>query len=76
MIHNGCKYWLGVLLLSALAMLVSSATTIAAPKRAIVTASGADADFIALREASLRGEIAEAGRLAVPPEGDGDDGDE
>lgn len=65
MIHNGCKCWLGVLLLSALAMLVSSATTIAAPKRAIVTASGADADFIALREASLRGEIAEAGRLAA-----------
>ena len=66
MIRKGCTSWVSGLLLSASIVLVPVSPTLAAAKRAVlVTASGADVDFIALREASLRGDTGDAGRLAA-----------
>lgn len=56
---------MGGLLLSASVILVPSPAMTATPKRAVMTVSAADADFIALREASLRGDTGDAGRLAA-----------
>lgn len=53
----------GMLLLVSAAIALLPAPVLAAKHHLIV--SGADADFIALREAALRGEIAESGRLAA-----------
>ena len=56
--------WVAALFFGASAAL----TVLPAPAEAaknVTFASGADADFVALREASLRGEIAESGRLAA-----------
>lgn len=56
--------WVAALFFGASAAL----TVLPAPAQAaknVAFASGADADFVALREASLRGEIAESGRLAA-----------
>ena len=53
----------GLLLLVSAAIALLPAPVLAAKHHLIV--SGADADFIALREAALRGEIAESGRLAA-----------
>lgn len=61
-------HWIASLLFSAsAAMAVLSAPALAAgqPAKHPLLMSGADADFVALREASLRGEIAESGRLAA-----------
>ena len=60
--------WIASLLFSAsAAMAVLPASAIAANQstKHPLLMSGADADFVALREASLRGEIAESGRLAA-----------
>lgn len=65
MIRNSCTSWIGGLLLSASVILLPLSVIAATPKRAIITATGADADFIALREASLRGDTGDAGRLAA-----------
>lgn len=56
--------WVAALFLGAsVALTVLPAPAQAAKNVAFV--SGADADFVALREASLRGDIAESGRLAA-----------
>lgn len=65
MIRIGSKLWLGGLFLSASVALAVTAYAAPATKRAVITASGADADFIALREASLRGDVGDSGRLAA-----------
>lgn len=51
--------WLAGVMLST-AMLAS-----AAPRHVLLTASPADADFVALREAALRSDTGEAGRMAA-----------
>ncbi len=57
---------MGGLVLSASVLLMPMSGPLAATKRAVMmVASGADADFIALREASLRGDTGDAGRLAA-----------
>jgi soluble lytic murein transglycosylase len=55
--------WIASLLLMAGASLVTLAVPAYAAKRDMII-SGADSDFIALREVALRGEIAAAGQLA------------
>ena len=55
--------WIAALMLIASASMVTLATPAYAAKRDMMI-SAADSDFIALREAALRGEIAAAGRLA------------
>lgn len=59
--------WLaGLALCAATTALLPTHSVLATPsKRATLAASPADADFVALREASLRGDIAESGRLAA-----------
>lgn len=57
--------WLAGLALCAATLFPTPAAMANASKRAPLAASPADADFVALREASLRGDIAEAGRLAA-----------
>ncbi len=62
-----CSPWFAVLAFCAAtaALLPAHPAQANAAKRASLVASPADADFIALREASLRGDIAESGRLAA-----------
>lgn len=59
--------WLAALALctASVALLPTQAALANNAKRAPLAASPADADFVALREASLRGDIAESGRLAA-----------
>lgn len=57
-------YWVAAIFVSASAVLTVLPAPAQATKSAQITNS-ADADFVALREASLRGEIAESGRLAA-----------
>lgn len=61
------SFWLAGLAFcaAATALLPAQSVEAAASKRSTLAASPADADFVALREASLRGDIAEAGRLAA-----------
>lgn len=62
------RWWLaGLLVCAGSAMLVmpSSPVSAASSRRAPPTSTSADADFIALREAALRGETGEAGRLSA-----------
>ncbi len=56
--------WIASLLFSVVAVIVALPEPALAAKAAHF-ANGADADFLSLREASLRGEIAESGRLAA-----------
>ncbi len=62
------RWWLAGLLVcagSAMLMTPASPVSAASSRRAPQTSISADADFIALREASLRGETGEAGRLSA-----------
>ena len=56
--------WIACILISASTAMAILPTSALAAKPPLLI-SGADADFFALREASLRGEIAESGRLAA-----------
>lgn len=56
---------LGAALLCALAVVASLPLSAQAARRAPIVASAADLDFIALRDASLRGDTSDAGRLSA-----------
>ncbi len=58
------KRWMAVLLLGASALFTLLPASVAA-RRAPVAASTADADFLALREASMRGDLGETSRLSA-----------
>ncbi len=55
----------GLMLSVAAAVLALPLAALATTRHAVLTASAADADFVALREAALRGDTGEAGRIAA-----------
>ncbi len=59
------KLLAGLLLGAASSVLVLPLAAPAATRHALLSASPADADFVALREAALRGDTGEAGRIAT-----------
>jgi soluble lytic murein transglycosylase len=58
------RWWIGVVVCVAFGASMSSSVVSAVNRHALVVGNGADADFVALREAALRGETAESNRLA------------
>jgi len=58
------RWWLGAVLCAAVSSIVAVSSLCAANRHAPVVGNTADADFLALREASLRGDTGESGRLA------------
>lgn len=64
--HHLRGYWVAALAVACAAMLMPTPPVSAASnKRAPSAATSADGDFIALREAGLRGDTGEAGRLSA-----------
>jgi soluble lytic murein transglycosylase len=58
------RWWIGAVVCAIVGVSMSSSVVSAANRHAVVIGNGADADFVALREAALRGETAESNRLA------------
>ena len=57
-------WWLGAILYTAISLAWLASPVSAATRHAIMVGNAADADFLALREAALRGETGEANRIA------------
>ncbi|MEK0435037.1 MAG: hypothetical protein RL369_1086, partial [Pseudomonadota bacterium] len=57
-------WWLGAILYTAISLAWLASPASAASRHAIMVGNAADADFLALREAALRGETGEANRIA------------
>lgn len=58
------RWWIGAVVCALVGVSMSSSVVSAANRHAVVIGNSADADFVALREAALRGETAESNRLA------------
>jgi soluble lytic murein transglycosylase len=58
------KWWIGVMVCVAFGASMSSSAVSAGNRHAVVIGNSADADFVALREAALRGETGESNRLS------------
>ena len=58
------RLWIGAVVCALVGVSMSSSVVSAANRHAVVIGNSADADFVALREAALRGETAESNRLA------------
>ena len=58
------RWWIGAMVCVAISASMSSSVVSATNRHSVVIGNGADADFVALREAALRGEAAESNRLA------------
>jgi len=59
------RSWIALGILCALATATMMPSTADAARRAPVVLNAADADFVALREAALRGDMGEAGRISA-----------